>query len=137
LVFNRLNNVADIKFQALRFHYELLDLAVQKALSVARARLWNPGDYRSNPWKGFEPAFLNQVLDDFVRCIRVNFEFGRERPDRRKCLARLKFAADEGLFSGKYKLVENGFAGVKVEAEQCHMRTVTQVTVLVKSSSDP
>jgi hypothetical protein len=76
LVFNRLNNVADIKFQALRFHYELLDLAVQKALSVARARLWNPGDYRSNPRNCFEPALLNQVLNNFVRRIRMNFELG-------------------------------------------------------------
>jgi hypothetical protein len=117
LVFNRLNNVVDIKFQAFRFHDELLDLALQKALAVARPRLWNLGDYRSNPRKGFEPAFLDQVLDDSVRCIRMNFELGRERPDRGKCLARMKFAADEGLFRGKYKLVENGFAGVQVETE--------------------
>jgi hypothetical protein len=47
-----------------------------------------------------------------MRRVRMNFEFGRERPNRRECLALLKLAADERLFRGKDKLVEDGFARV-------------------------
>src|SRR5215472_6211970 len=96
--------------------------------------MWGLSDYRADPWTRFKPALLNQMLNDLVRGVRMNLELGRKRPDRRKCLARLKLAADERFLRGKHKLVKNGFARAKMKLEQRHMRTVTQVTVFVKNS---
>jgi hypothetical protein len=49
-------------------------------------------------------------------------------------VASLKFAADECLFYGKHQLVEDGFAWLQAQPEECHSCTVTQVNVLVKMS---
>lgn len=77
------------------------------------------------------------MLNDLVRCIRMNLELGRKRPDRRKRLAGLELPTDERFLSSKHELVENGFAMAKVKLEQRHTRTVTQVTVFVKKFSLP
>ena len=81
---------AEIKIHALSLNYQQFDLALQQTLSVAGPRLGNLSNHRSDPGAHFEPALLDQVLYNFVRRIRVNFELGRERPNRRKCLARLE-----------------------------------------------
>jgi hypothetical protein len=80
----------------------LLHLALQETLSVAGPRLWDLCDHCPNPRAYFEPALLDQVLNNFVGCVRVDFELDRERANRRKCVARLKLAADECLFYGKH-----------------------------------
>jgi len=52
-----------------------------------------------------------------VRRIRMNLELGGERPNRRKRLAWLEFAADESLLGSKHKLVKYGFARVQAKPE--------------------
>ena len=75
------------------------------------------------------------MLYDLVRGIGMNLELGRKRSNRRKGLARLELTAHERFLRGKHELVENGFAGTKVQMKQRHMHTVTHVTVVVKKFS--
>jgi hypothetical protein len=117
LLLDREHNVADIEIHAFRLDYKLLDFALQKTLAVTRPRLWNLGHHRSNPGTHFEPALLDQVLYDFVRCIRVDLELDRERSNRWKRLARPEFTIDERPFDGKQQLIKDGFARMQIEPE--------------------
>ena len=75
---------------------------------------------------------MNQVLNDFVRGVGMNFELRRERPDGGENLAGLQFAADERLLGCKDQLIEDRFARAESEFEYCHIIYVTHVTANVK-----
>ena len=80
--------VRQIEAHPLRFHHKLFHFLLQQPLAVAGARRRQFRHDGSDPGPSFEPAFLNQVLDHFVRGIGMDLELGRQRPDRRKRLAR-------------------------------------------------
>ncbi len=102
MVLNRLHNFVEIEIHALRSDDKLLNLPLQKTLSVAGAGLWNLCDHRSNSRTHFEPALLDQVLYNFVGCVRVDLELDSERSNGGKCLARLKLATNKGPLYRKH-----------------------------------
>ena len=108
---------AEIKIDPLSLNYQQFHFAIQQTLSVAGPRLGNLSDHRSDSGVHFEPALLDQMLYNFMGCIRMDFEFNCKCTNRRKCLARLKLTADERPFDGKHELIKDGFARMQIEAE--------------------
>src|SRR5215469_14520109 len=61
----------------------------------------------------------------------MDLEFGRQHAYRRKRLPGPEFAAQKSLLGCVDHLVENRFARTQLEIQQCHINTVTVVTVTV------
>jgi hypothetical protein len=133
LCLDRIENIFQTDSDSKRLDDELLDFLLEELPPVAGSSRRRRGDDRADAGPYFEPAFLYQVLNDFVRCVRVNLQLGRQRSNGWERMARLKLAADERLCDGKNNLIENRQAGTQREFEWCHMRNVTQVSVPVKS----
>lgn len=132
----RLDGIEDlikIKTDAFRFHDQLIDLIVQQAFLIAGAGARQFGHDGSDSGPDLEIPLVNQMLDDFMRGIGVNFEIGGERANGRKGLPGLKLAADKGFGGGEDHLIENGLAGPKrIQPQQRHSRNVTRRTRRVK-----
>lgn len=135
MVLDCIEKALKIQFHAHCFHDELLHLVVQETFSVSATGLRPFGNHGPNPLMDLEPAFLDEVLDGFVRGVGVNLERGSQSADRGEGLAGLKFAADEGFLRGKHNLVGDGLSGLKLELEYCHMDTVTLRTDCVKDGN--
>ena len=121
MLLNGFDDILNFESDALGFDRELLHFVLQQVLALACTRL---GDRRNDgPYSGphFEPAALNQVLDNFMRRIGMNPELGGEESHGRKRLAGAQFAADGGFLGRENKLVKDRFTGPEGEAEQCHM----------------
>ena len=124
-----------VKLHSNCFDDELFHLFLKKPLFVPAARLGPFGNYGANTLVNLEPALLDQVLNGFMRSVRVDFESECQGWNGRKGLPRLELAADKGLLCGENHLVDNGFAWLEVD-ERCHMDNVTPVTEGVKEESD-
>jgi hypothetical protein len=122
---NSFDNIPEIEAHALSLHYELLDFLPQEALPVSTRRLWQLRDDGSDAGLYLEIPLLNQVLDHFMRGIRMNLQLCGKRSHRRKRLTRPEFSADERLDSGKHHLVEDGLFGMQNEPEKRHIDSVT------------
>jgi hypothetical protein len=125
-----------VKLHSNCFDDELFHLFLEKPLFVPAARLGPFGNYGADTLVNLEPALLDQVLNGFMRCVRVDFERECQGSNGREGLSRLELAADKGLLCGENHLVDNGFAWLEVDAKSCHMDNVTPVTERVKAESD-
>ena len=105
------HDVVDIETHTFGFHNQLLHFLHQKPLPIGcRSCRWfchRGSDARTR----FQPTFLDQVLNDAVRSIRVDLELGGKSPDRRECLPGGEFAANERFLSGVDDLIEYRLAG--------------------------
>ena len=63
----------------------------------------------------FKEAFLDQVLDDFVCRVRVDFQVGRKSAYRREGLTGKELSADECFCRRVDDLIENRFTGPECE----------------------
>lgn len=107
---NGFDDVLNFESDALCFDSELFHFALQQVLTFSSARLGDRSNDRPNARTHFEPALLNQVLNDFMRRVGMNLELRSKRSDGRKRLARLQFPADERFLRGENELVKDGFA---------------------------
>ena len=107
---------------------QLLNLVLQQTLAVPSAGVRACRDNRADPRLHVEPPLVNEVLNDLMCGVGVDFQLGRQCADRRKGLTWLKLATDERLRRGKYHLVEDGLSRLKGESEECHSQNVTDVT---------
>lgn len=111
------DEIVEIHPYALGFDDELLDFVAQQASTFAGASVRGRCHDRAEPRPCFEPALGDQMLNDLVRRVRMNFEVGRERAHRGECLSRLEFAADERLDRCKHDLIEDRLSGLQLESE--------------------
>jgi hypothetical protein len=100
-----------------RLHDQLFDFLLQQALAVASARPGGYGDDRADARMHFQPALLNQVLNDLMSRVGVDFQVGRQRTDRWERLTRLVFTTQECLLRGEQQLLDDRLAGTKREAK--------------------
>lgn len=77
---------------------------------------------------GFEKFFGEKCGDDFVRRVGIDVGFAAERADRREDVARAELAGDDGALGGVDDLLEDRFAGTKLDSERNHLRTITAST---------
>src|SRR6185437_3952917 len=84
----------------------------------------------------FEPALLNEALNDFMRRIGVDLELRGQRPDGREGLAWPVLAAQQCPLHGKYHLLDDGLSRAKREAYRCHTCSVTHVSAMSISYTD-
>lgn len=131
-VFDCADDILKVCPHPARLHHELTDLFVQKAFAVTGARFREFGNHRTHARAHFEKAFLDEVLNNLVRGVGVNFQIRRERADRGKRLARKEFTADERFGGGEDNLIEDGLAGSKSDLQTCHINNVTEGTGEVK-----
>lgn len=132
MFFDSLNYFAEFQSDALGFDGKLIHFAPKELFTFAGPRVGNCGDDGSDAGTRFQPLLLNQMLNNFVRGVGMNFKLRGEQPDGREVLAGTQFAADDGFLRGENQLVENGFAGLKRAVEKCHRHTVTRGSAIVK-----
>ena len=118
---NGFDDILNFESDALGFDGELLHFALQQVLALACTRLGDRRNHGAYAGPHFEPAGLNQVLDNLVRRIGMNLELAGEESHGRKRLAGAQFAADRSFLGGENELVKDGFTGPQGEVEQCHM----------------
>jgi hypothetical protein len=135
LILDGVEQPLKVKLHSNCFDDELFQLFLEKPLFVPAARLGPFGNYGAHTLVDLEPALLDQVLNGFMRSVRVDFESECQGSNGREGLPRLELAADKGLLRGENHLVDNGFAWLEVDAKSCHMDNVTPVTEGVKEES--
>src|SRR6478736_272336 len=110
--FDGLKHVVQRRADSPRFDDQLVHLLFQQSLSIACPSLRLLRNCRADTRPHLEPAFLNQMLDDFVCGIRVDPEISRECANGRKRSAGWKLAAHERLRRGEHDLLEDRLSGV-------------------------
>jgi hypothetical protein len=121
-----------IEFNSNCFDDELLHLFLEKPLSVSAARFGPFGNDGTHTLADLKPAFLDKVLNSFMRGVWVDFESGCQGSHGREGLPWLELAADKGLLGGENHLIHNRFTRLELKAERCHMDNVTAMTARVK-----
>ena len=111
MCFDGLDHFRQIETYPLRFHNELFHFLIQEPLPVRGTRRRQIGNHRADTGPGFEEAFLDEMLNHFVRSVGMDLEIGRECAHRRKWLARLECPADKCLLRRVDYLIEDRFSG--------------------------
>ena len=70
--FHSLDHLRQIEANPLSFHHVLFPLPDSVAASDQPRSKRQTGDNRADPGPGFEEAFLNEMLDHFVRSIGMD-----------------------------------------------------------------
>jgi hypothetical protein len=135
LILDGVEQPLKVKLHPYRFDDELFHLLLKKPLFVSAAGFRSFGNYGADALVDLEPTLLNEVLNGFMRGIRVDFQSGCQGPNGGEALPRLELAADEGFLGSKDHLINNRFAGLELEAESCHMDNVTDRTGKVKEKA--
>jgi len=134
VVLDGIEYLGQVDSDSLGLHHQLLHLAVEQPLLIAGTRCRRLGNNRADARANLEKAFMDQVLDNFMRRVGVNLQVGGQRADGREWLSRQEFAADEGLRGGVNHLIEDRLARPECHLEYCHIRNVTRVTPRVNSN---
>src|SRR6202034_4864763 len=118
----------------LRFHDKTFNFVAKQLLTLSGSCFREFGYHRANARSHFDPTFLDQLLNDLLPGVRMNFESGGETSARRKCLAWLVLATQKGLARSEHHLIENGMSRSQNHTKQCHTTIVAHVSLV---SSDP
>jgi hypothetical protein len=132
LILDGIEQPSKVKLHSYRFDDKLFQLFLEKPLFVSAAGFRSFGNNGADTLVDLQPAILNEVLNGFVRGIRVDFQSACQGSNGGEGLPRLELAADEGFLGSKDHLINNRFAGLELEAECCHTDNVTGRTGGVK-----
>jgi len=67
-------------------HNEAPYILLKQPLSFGRADGLSLGDHRSDTWPDFEPLLRDQMVNDLLSRVRVDFQLGCQRAHGRKWL---------------------------------------------------
>jgi len=121
-----------IEFNAhvLGFDDDLFDLVAEELSALFAAGIGQDGDDGADAGASFKQAFVDEVSDDLVGGVGIDFEFLAERAHGRKGIAGAELAADHGFFGCVDDLLEERDAGAVWNAEGDHVCTITRSTVV-------
>ena len=94
---------------SLGLHDELFDFMLEQSLLVPRSRSRRFCHDRSQAGPDFKEALVDQVLNNLVCRVGMDFQICSQRAHGREWLARKEFAADESFGCGVDDLIEDGF----------------------------
>ena len=126
---NCCGDVVEIDREALGFDDELFDLRTEEICALGRGGAGELCDDRSYAGAGFEQAIVQELGDDLVGSVRVDFEVAREGAYGGKRFSGLELPGDDGAGCGVDDLVRDGDTGSEGEAEGKHKCTNTTSTV--------
>jgi len=104
----------------LRFHHELFDLPSQQLRSLGLARFRQGRNYRANAGPALQQAGRDQVGDDLVCGVGIDFEFLAEDSHGGEGIARTHLSGDHCFFCGIHDLLMERKAGPEIHAERNH-----------------
>lgn len=119
------------------FDHQRLDLPLQQVAAGAKCRVLGGSDDRADTGARFEKAFREQRGDDLMRGVGIDVLLSTKGSHRRKGIACTELAGDDRTLGRVDDLLEYGNAGPKLDAEWCHMRTITDSTVGVQAFISP
>ena len=74
LILDGVEQPSKVKLHSYRFDDELFHLFLEKSLFVSAAGFGSFGNHGADTLVDLEPALLNEVLNGFMRSIRVDFQ---------------------------------------------------------------
>ena len=132
MVGDSFENVFAAQAEVFGFDHQGLDLPLQQLATGAQGgALWR-GDHCTDSGVRFEKAFGEQRGDDLVCSVGVDVLFAAEGSHRRKGVSRTELAGDDCTLGRVDDLLEDRNAGPKLDAEVCHVCTITDSTVDVQ-----
>jgi hypothetical protein len=129
-------DVVEAHAEAFGFDDELFEFTVEEQGTLGRGGLARKGDDGAGAGENFEEAFVEELRDDFVGGVGIDFEFGAEGTDGGEWVAGAELSGDQGAFRGVDDLLVEGGAGSEVDAKGDHFRCImTPSTGVVKDES--
>ncbi|HXJ40220.1 MAG TPA: hypothetical protein VNH18_13155 [Bryobacteraceae bacterium] len=115
-----IEHVAKFESETPCFDYELFDIATQEPRTFRGSGAGQAGDDRTNADANFDQTIGQELGDDFVRRVGVDFQFPAEHTDGRKRVARTHFPGDHGLAGSVRDLFMKRNAGLENDLEGDH-----------------
>ena len=91
--------IIQLKTDLFRFHHQLFQLIFQEVPALGRSRGSSLGYHGSHPGPHFNQAFQNQMRNDLMSRVGIDFQGFTERTHRRKRITRTHLSRDNGLLS--------------------------------------
>ena len=119
----------EVEAKLFGLHDELLQLSAQQVTSFRCRGHRGLGNDGANAGQYLEQTFRQQLRDDLVGRVRIDFQFLAQRADGRKRVARTHLPGDDGFLGGVNHLLVNRSAGLKRQAKWDHVCTITHSTL--------
>ena len=120
----------DAKFACL--DHEFFNLAAQQLGAFGFGGFRGFGDDGANSSAVFQQAFSQQLRDDLVRGVGIDFEFFAERADGGERVAGSHLARDHGLLGGVDHLLKERDARPELDTEGDHKGVLDKIVHLAR-----
>ena len=121
-------NVFAAQAEVFGFDHQRLDLPLQQLPAGTQGGALRRSDHGADSGVQFKEAFGEQCGDDLVRGVGVDMLLAAEGSHRRKGVSRAELAGDDRTLGRVDDLLEDRNAGPKLDAEGCHVCTITDST---------